>query len=160
MSTHTNMCIDCGTSITRYSRGRCVECGGKARMRGVPADFIEVLRARGSAGAAKHYRSSLGTVTRWRRQMSLTPFVPAKKPVRTVSGAGSFMGYRRPIFVNRDLSRVGQAADFLRKYGAVYRCGPRGNPQPKGEFWNRNGHVLTDDEIISRASRLGWSFIA
>lgn len=60
------------------------------------------------------------------------------------------------VAIFRDMSAAGSAADHLRRYGAVFRCGPDGKPNAKGGFWNRNSHVLTDDEIMSRASRLGW----
>lgn len=58
--------------------------------------------------------------------------------------------------VSLDLSRAGGAAEFLRQFGPVYRCHELGRPDAKGKFWNRGGYVLTDDDIIQRAERLGY----
>jgi len=58
--------------------------------------------------------------------------------------------------VFHDLSRAGQAADYLRRHGPVFRCSAVGGANTKGDFWSRRGFVLTDDEIIERAERLGW----
>lgn len=51
----------------------------------------------------------------------------------------------------RDMSAAGQAADFLRKFGPVYRCDVRGRPLADGFFWRRGSAVLSDDELIERA---------
>lgn len=57
----------------------------------------------------------------------------------------------------RDLTLAGQAADFLRRFGSVYRCDVTGKPNSKGTRWKRNYSVLTDDELMHRARRLGWT---
>jgi hypothetical protein len=56
----------------------------------------------------------------------------------------------------RDMTRIGQAADFLRRFGPVFRCGPGGVALQSGLHWNRGGFVLTDAELVARAERLGW----
>ncbi len=58
--------------------------------------------------------------------------------------------------VNRDMSRVGQAVEFLRHYSSIFRCAPTGRPDPKGSRWNRGGYVLDDAGVIERAEYLGW----
>lgn len=58
--------------------------------------------------------------------------------------------------VARDSSRAGQAADFLRRFGAVYRCNERGGADVKGNRWRRGSAILTDAELIERAERNGW----
>lgn len=155
--THRGDHCACGAPISLYSRGSCRTCCYVGLKRPVPGDFLAVLRLRGSAGAAKHYRASLGTVTRWRREIGMAPQERARRPSAPAQGRT----YRTAAainrgYVNRDFSAAGQAANFLCKYGAVYRCKSTGAPFPKGEFWNRNGHVLTDEQIIERATRLGF----
>lgn len=151
-----NHCPDCGTAISKYSRGRCRECGGKARMRPMPDDFAQVLRGLGSQGAAAHYRASLGTITRWRRLVGLQPHHRAKLRSKPAPGAYNFRVGQAVMHIKRDYSRGGQAAEFLRKFGAVYRCRQTGAADPKGLFWSRYGRVLDEEQLISRATRLGW----
>lgn len=56
----------------------------------------------------------------------------------------------------RDMSRAGLAADYLRRFGPVFRCDQHGKPSEKGTHWARGRYVLTDAEIIDRAVRNGW----
>lgn len=67
-------------------------------------------------------------------------------------------GNRMPVapVVFHDLSRAGQAAEYLQRFGPVYRCNANGRADAEGQHWSRRGFVLTDDEIIERADRLGW----
>jgi hypothetical protein len=58
--------------------------------------------------------------------------------------------------VGRDMSRAGMAADYLRRFGPIWRCDSRGTQLSDGAFWRRNMAVLTDDEVIERAQHLGW----
>lgn len=148
-------CTDCGVPISPYSRGRCRKCGYVGLKRAVPDDFHAVLRLRGSQGAAEHYHASLATVTRWRREVGFRPQERARKP--SMMGITRSRGFvERPLMLCRDFTLAGQAADFLRKWGAVYRCDEVGKPNAKGSHWKRNFTVLTDDEIRHRATRLGW----
>jgi len=61
-----------------------------------------------------------------------------------------------PPVVFRDLTRAGQAAEYLLRFGPIYRCNALGGADAKGEFWSRSGFVLTGEEVIARAERLGW----
>lgn len=148
-------CRDCGAVINRSSRGRCKPCANIGLKRSCPDDLFEILCSIGSHGAAKHYHASLSTVTRWRREMELKAQARLKRPeAKTIR----YAPFRQiPLINNRDMSCAGQAADYLRRYGAVYRCDAVGKPNPKGTHWKRNFAVLTDEEIVSRAIRLGWS---
>jgi hypothetical protein len=58
--------------------------------------------------------------------------------------------------VFHDTTRAGQAADYLRRFGPVFRCNANGGADAKGDHWSRFGFVLTDEEIIRRAERQGW----
>ncbi|WP_311271067.1 hypothetical protein [Sphingobium sp. WCS2017Hpa-17] len=114
-----------------------------------------ILRKLGSCGAAKHYRSSLSTVTRWRREIGLLPHERTRYRQPTFRQQ---MFKQAPLRVVRDYTSVGQAADFLRRFAAVYRCDEKGQVPKRGGglFWNRNGYVLTDEELMAKARRLGW----
>lgn len=65
--------------------------------------------------------------------------------------------HQRP---QRDLSIIGQAVEFLRTLGPVSRCDASGKVIETGKFWRRgNAYPLTNDDIIERASRLGWTLV-
>lgn len=151
-------CRDCGAPISMRSRGRCTRCGRASLQRACPDDFLIMLKQLGgSKAAARHYNASLKTITRWRLERGLNPGQLVKRRQRRKLGSP----YGRPgglprVEIFRDMTAAGFAADYLRKFGAVYRCGENGKPVAKGGFWNRNGRVLTDEDIISRAERLGW----
>lgn len=151
-------CIDCGAPISEISRGRCVDCGHRPLIRNCPPDFLDVLGRLGSRLAAAHYRASLKTITRWRREHGLPPNHRAR---RTSGSTGRLNRARfgmnsKPIMIRRDLSPAGRAADFLQRFGPIFACTPQGKALSGGNFWNRNGHVLSADEVIQRAERLGW----
>lgn len=54
------------------------------------------------------------------------------------------------------MTRVGQAVDFLRKFGPISRCFSTGKLDPKGDHWRRGSTVLNAAEVIERAERLGF----
>lgn len=63
----------------------------------------------------------------------------------------------RPLMDSRDSSRAGLAAQYLQRFGPVTRCDVDGRIDPKGTHWLRGGRfVLTDAEIMERATRQGW----
>lgn len=149
-------CSDCGRPIAPDSRGRCATCARRGLHRAVPDDFVETLERLGSAGCAAYYRASLTTVTKWRRAKGLKPQFRAKRVSQGMRVRGRPGGGERPLAVKRDWSRAGQAAEFLRRFGPISRCDENRAFNPAGEFWNRNGHLLSADDVVSRAERLGW----
>jgi hypothetical protein len=147
-------CKTCGTQISRYSRGHCRSCGYLGLKRDCPDDFLDVLHRLGSQGAAKHFNASLSTVTRWRLEAGLKLHERARRVK-----SGGFQKQRGLIasgLPQRDVTLPGQAADFLRQFGSVWRCDLKGKPSVKGTHWRRNLAVLSDDELMARAVRLGW----
>lgn len=114
-----------------------------------------MLRQLGSHGAARHYHASLGTITRWRRELDLRPQARIKKGIGQQRSSRGFV--ERPLLTVRDLTPSGQAADFLRRYGSVYRCDVSGKPNSKGTHWRRNLSILDDDTLMRHAARLGWT---
>lgn len=155
--TQRRACIDCKAEISAFGSGRCKRCAYRAKSRPVPPDFLEQLARRGSGGCAVHYRASLTTITKWRRASGLRPQLRMRRSPSMGGGFKRQTGTLARIMIHRDHSDAGQAADFLRRFGAVYRCDEGGKPNSKGAFWNRNNHVLDDGEIMFRAKRLGWS---
>lgn len=148
-------CIDCGVPISIYSRGRCRKCGYACMKRHVPQEFEAILRKLGSQGAARHFHASLSTVTAWRREIGMRHQERARRPsMGTAIRSKAFS--QRPLMIVRDFTTAGQAADYLRKFGSVYRCNADAKPNAKGSYWRRNLSVLTDEQIIATARRLGW----
>lgn len=151
----TKHCQSCGKIINRSSRRHCKGCANVGLRRAIPTDFLPMLEKLGSQEAAKHYSASLSTVTRWRREIGLKSQIRMRRALFRARMNNGFT--QRPLLVIRDFSVAGQAADFLRRFGAVYRCAENGAPNSKGTHWKRNFSVLTDDEIVRRAERLGWT---
>lgn len=146
-------CLGCGKPISATSRGQCKAC--VKRRRPVPQDFGEVIARMGSARAARHYHSSLSTVTRWRRELGMAPHTSAK-PSRPRIG-GNLRGCTKSYLVREKIfSRVELAAEHLQRLGPTFRCGATGEAVTRGQYWNRAGHVLTDYELIDRALAAGW----
>lgn len=114
----------------------------------VPEDLAQRAPTHTIMELAAAYSVDRGVVRRWLARIGIR----SRRNKTEV-----FRVNRRPIQpVARDTSRAGQAAVFLQKWGPVYRCGPAGGADVKGTHWSRNGYILTDDELISRAERLGW----
>lgn len=150
------ICCDCGEATSPHSRGRCVKCGHANMKRAVPDDFAQVLRSLGSQGAAKHYRTSLSTLTRWRRECGMAKHHRAKP---SAAGGMRRSGFtERPLMQARDMSFVGQAADYLRRYGSIHRCNHDGSFNPKGDHWRRNNRIVTSDHIVKIAINLGYRY--
>lgn len=150
-------CRDCGAIINRSSRGQCKPCATVGLRRSCPEDFLFILRRLGSQGASRHYRASLSTVTRWRRELELKPQTRMKVGIGQSRMSPGFMP--RPLLLYRDMTIAGQAADYLRRYGSVYRCDENGKPNSKGTHWRRGLSIITDDSLIHRAVRLGWKML-
>ncbi|UIJ43705.1 hypothetical protein LZK98_11450 [Sphingomonas cannabina] len=120
-------------------------------VRALPEDFARLANYKTRGDLAKHYAVSADTVTRWRRAAGLPRF-PVTSAVH-FRGPGLSTALTRG---RRDETLAGRAVDHLRRYGPVYRCREDGEPDFAGRFWNRGGHVLTDDDVIQRARRLGF----
>lgn len=148
-------CQDCGKPISSCSRGRCKPCGDLARARAMPADFARILSRVGSSGAARHYRASLSTITKWRAALAIKPHTRMVRPLRQ-TGFRKGWGTERPVLIHLDHTAAGQAADFLRKWLPVSRCDAAGKYTAKGDHWRVGNKVQTADEVMHRAKRLGF----
>jgi hypothetical protein len=115
----------------------------------VPAGFANLAPTMTPYTAARHFGRGVEVVKRWAEEAG----VRLRRPVSIVS-----RGTATPVRMesHRDMSRAGQAAEFLQKFGPVYRCDEQGRQLEDGFFWRRGLAVLTDAEIIERAERNGW----
>lgn len=121
--------------------------------RSIPVDFVDVLKVKGSYGASRHYRVSLSTVTEWRHALDIP------RGQRMVGGNPFRIAKPRSqasFFVRRAITMPEMAADFLRGLGPVSRCDKDGKLKSDGLFWRRGISVMTDEEIVAKAKRLGF----
>jgi hypothetical protein len=87
-------------------------------------------------------------VKRWAQEAGIA----FRKQISVVSGRRS----PKVRDTARDMSRAGQAAEFLQKFGPVFRCTGTGAANPKGDHWRRGSTILSSADIIERAERNGW----
>ena len=169
-------------AVQRHNLGPW-KCRGGRKSGGpmeVPADFEELWPTMSRDKLARHYKRSENIITAWTKERGLSrprgitlaylasvgnpkeprapkprksrakPKVPGKTPWTTSGGHRA-----QEIMVQRDMSPVGLAVEYLRMFSAVYRCNAEGRPDPiAGKFWLRGHTVLTDADIIERADWL------
>lgn len=152
----------CGQPISaKNTCGKCASCRavdrntarrGKGLPRGLhaPEDFAEQARHMTRAALARHYGRDTHVIDRWRAETGAV----VRKPVIVASQDRGLSDMFRPW---RDGSLAGRAADYLRKWGPVFRCDEQGHQTNAGTHWNRGGRtILTDAELIERAERNGF----
>jgi len=125
--------------------------------RSLPADFAQYADLK-SYELCERYSAHPSVIRRWRAEIGYVAKPkaedkPAQKPapVAPAYASNRFAGVGAPTPFHRDMSQAGQAADYLRQFGAVWRCTETGRPDHKGKFWRRGHAVLSDAEIIERA---------
>lgn len=119
-----------------------------------PADFLTYAPGKTVEELCHHYRFSADTVRRMRDAHGIVT-VRAKPQGRPKLVNNAYQ--TTPIVrVSRDVTTAGQACDYLRKFGPIWRCNQRGGPEIGGYFWRRGSAILTDAELIERAESLGW----
>lgn len=150
----------CGNTMSKQSKV-CRSCHFKAVNDGrkgnptprkpmwyIPEGFAADARNMNAIQLASRYGKAVDTVRRWARECGIT-LMPVHIRFRRA--------LPRQAVDNRDTTLVGRAAKFLQSYGNIYRCNEKREQDIAGQFWNRGGFLLTDEEVISRAERLGWS---
>ncbi|MES3054926.1 hypothetical protein O6V14_04720 [Sphingomonas faeni] len=136
--------------------------GGRPRGE-MPESFaVDAGRMTQRELAAK-YHAAPQTIRRWQRAIGIVfqsgragvnvARANTAKPAHLVRNAYQTTPVDRAV---KDGSRAGMAADYLRKFGAVYRCTPMGGADLKGSHWRRGSAILTDAEIVERAEYNGW----
>lgn len=139
----------------------------------MPEDFPELWETMARGKLALHYGRSPNTIALWEKRCGLSrpsswrspehaAGSPKAKAQTKVARIAAVPNRRSPVpiaveRVQRDMSYVGQAVDYLRQYGPVYRCTDKGRADPAGTFWRRGCSVLTGNEIIERARYNGWN---
>jgi len=128
------------------------ECGAphpKRPLRPAPAHFASAARQHSVAKLETLFGVGPVVVRRWLKETGVT-----RRPL-----AIARVNYKpAPVIKHVESSLAGRAVDeCLQRFGPVYRCTPTGRPDKDGSHWNRGGRILTDDEVIDRARRNGWS---
>lgn len=97
-------------------------------------------------------RASVGdtVLDRWIAQTGITPMPPQIKMLKR--GTWKPAKHTAPI-----RSKAEDAAEYLRRFGPVYRCDERGAAKQGGAMWRRGSAVLTDAELIERAYANRWN---
>jgi len=128
-------------------------CGIPARITNTaapaPANFAALAPTMTRHEAQAFFGRGEKVVQRW----------AAEHGVKFRKTATILSGQRRSKVTDtqRDMTRAGQAAEFLQRFGPVFRCEGTGRQNPKGKFWRRgNAYPLTDADIIERAEFKGF----
>jgi hypothetical protein len=166
----TRICSDCPSTISKESTtGRCRSCAlarlNKSRKiyarQGVPpankaetpGDFSVVAPQITMKEARVRFGRSAETIRRWCAETG----VRLKPSNHLVAGSSTRKFSPVAPRAHVEIGEAGQAAEFLRRFGPVFRCDVDGRQLQDGFFWNRGGRtVLTDEELIERARRNGW----
>lgn len=127
---------------------------GGANKRPTPPDFATYAPGKTVEHLSLHYGLGTETIRRMRADHGIVSVRPAAaSKLRSVNNAYMTTPTTR---VQRDMTLAGQACDYLRRYGPVWRCSERGGPSVNGPFWRRGSAILTDAELIERAEAMGW----
>lgn len=130
------------TGLTAAKPPKCIP---PDRTRAVPDDWAEMAPRYTRNQLIQHYRTSDQVVARWERESGI-------KARRPVTGMRMPRGARLTVQA-RPSSIFDDAADVLRRFGAVYRCNEKGGADQKGKWWRVGWSVLTGDELLERAER-------
>jgi hypothetical protein len=149
-------------NIRKWRQQLAVTVSLGPKIKQMPADFAEVQQGKSILTLAEHYGCGKLPVSRWLKELgiqrerfvSAAPVNTPAKPAHLVRNAYMTTPVDRAL---KDGSRAGLAADFLRKFGPVWKCNDRGSPDIAGSHWRRGSSILTDAEIIERAQYNGWS---
>lgn len=158
LETVTKLCARYGCGTALIARWRRDVGGVKPRPSGrpiaIPADFAERAPRCTASELMEHYGVR---DHRTIRKMLASAGVESRRPALVPHLGGMGRARAAPLCVNRNTSRAGMAAEYLRRFGPVFRCAADGRQKPDGTHWNRGGRtILTDAEIIERAERNGW----
>lgn len=127
-------------------------------VRACPDDFASLAPTMTRKGLIKHYRTSDVAVVRWIAETGVKPYV---RPVPEVSALPKPSGPKPFRFKGEKIVHMDarlhtiydRAADDLRRKFVVFRCGPTGKFDEKGEHWRVGNVVCTPDELLQRADR-------
>lgn len=144
------------TTIYRWRKatGNVLRRHGRppGNKRPIPAEFADVAPRMTNSELCARFGVQRETIAKWARIVGVRLLV-----IRTPSRLSGTVMSAPLTNSNRDSSLAGRAADFLQRFGPVYRCDATGAPKPNGTHWRRgNSDPLTADEIIERAVAKGF----
>lgn len=151
------------STMARWNReiGRAPMMGGRPAL-SIPDDYAERARMTPQRALAEHYGVGRGTVQEWHKRAGVSrerkAAEPKPKAPKALIAPAKLVTHHKvmKVEVYRDFSVAGQAADFLRRLGPLWRCDADGRQTVRGRYWRRGSAVLTDAEIIARAMQRGW----
>ena len=121
----------------------------------IPDDFVERWRQHSQEALALHYGYHRSVIGRWVERLGLVRVntgqaISGAKPKPRKVAASDMGRAHAPAIIGeplRNMSPAGRAADYLRRYGPVFR---------RDDGWMRATTRLTDAELIVRAQQKGW----
>lgn len=156
----------CGTKAISRWRKQCGFTHHNApavKPKPIPETFASACEVMTSRQVCEHFGIGISTMWKWCAKAGARPY---REPKQLTAKRALYAGKGRPkrrdfggiaSSVHRDDSEAGRAANFLRRLGPLFRCDAQGHQLQDGFFWNRGGHILTDEDIIARAQRKGWN---
>lgn len=127
-----------------------------------PMDDIETLcKDHTIAQMARRYGVQPCTVWKRLKRLGLKAYIETHEEVSARAKAThrspsyNYKRYKMPT-QSRPQGSADMAADFLRKFGPVYKCSADGKADYKGKHYRRGAHILTPSEIVEKAKRVGY----
>lgn len=149
------------STIRKWRKTLAFEAPLGPKLKQMPEGFAEAQKGKSIVQLAELYGCGKLPVSRWLKEIGIqrerfvsVAVVKPAKPAHLVRNVHMTTPVDRAV---KDGSRAGLAADFLRKFGPVYKCNDRGSADIAGSHWRRGSSILTDAEIIERAEYNGWS---
>lgn len=141
----------CADVITRWRKEAGTPADHDRRSSpAVPADFHLVAPSLTKRQLRERYHRADPTINRWLQEAGVEPGRYLPVPPAPVARAPR-------VVAPANLARANQAAEFLRRFGAVTRCNQDGRFDPDGHCWRRGSAILCAAEIIARAERQGFN---
>jgi hypothetical protein len=150
---------ECGTAAIARWRREALASGALTKeprqIKPLPGGFALIAPGLTEREMRERYGISKPTVRKWCAAAGVVPLRARRTAPPPSLGA---MGRPKaaPMSQNRDTSRAGMAADYLRRFGPVIRCKADGHFDPAGSHWRRGSTILTAEEIVARAIRNGF----
>lgn len=128
-------------------------------LKPIPEGFHQFASVMSLPELQAKYNAGEATVRRWRKEIGAKglPHRKSRHPrqLRNPTPGQVFIAQANNHAAMK-AGREEEAAQHLRRFCAVYRCGERGGADTKGGFWRVGNAVLTAAELMERAVRRGW----
>lgn len=141
--------------------------------RPIPDDFVESMARMNVMMAARHYKASKNTISRWVKEAGITParFYPEPKPkapkpikvrvadyrpARPRGPRGGNSPMRAFSIPGREATRAASAQLFLQRYGPVIRAKTI-DRLAANNLWIVHGRRVSEPEMLAMAERKGFA---